>query len=189
MNPEQLKEILNNSKTYVSHSASTLESVCNLKSVGSVIKESTETIKQISSQIKDIDEYRITRIICLLNQVCRSLDTTLKSYLYPKMDGPRCQETAYDDGYPGIRYSSCHAYYTADAAERVAKKFHAKWRLPKPSDIVDVPTRENLLGTWAFQKDGTLGMLIEYEGRVQVTSVNGDPQLRVVLINKTIPNV
>lgn len=187
MDIEKIKNLLDNTKDYVSHSANTLEQVCNLKSVNGILQESAETIKKIASQIKDIDEYRMTRIISAINQARRSLDATLKSYLYPKMDGPRCQETAYDDGLPGIRYVSCHAYYTADAAERVAKKFHTKWRLPKPSDIVDVPTRENLLGTWALQKDGTLGMLIEYEGRVQVTSVNGDPQLRVILINKTMP--
>ena len=184
---KEIKDLLDNTKDCTIHSANTLEMVCNMKSVNGLLSEVVKEIRNIADKITDIDEYKITRVVCAINQAQRLLDSTLKIYLYPRQDGPRCQEIAFDDGYTGIAYINKHAYYTDSAVRRILKKFHAKWRLPKPSDIVDVPSRDMFLGTWALMKNGVLGILMEFEGKVQVAPVNQDVKLRVILINKNLP--
>ena len=139
-----------------------MENICTLKQISKSLQKSKKTITDTAQKVDGIDTNKLHKITGAIDYACRSLQTLVKAYIYPKIDGPKYQETIYDDDLPGIGYAvqAGHAYYTIAAAERVLKKFHAQWRPLMLQDITsDNPLCESLLGTWGMKDDGTLGII------------------------------
>lgn len=173
-----------------------MENICTLKQISKSLQKTKDTIRTTADKIDGIDENKILKITGAIDYACRSLHNLLKAYIYPKIDGPKYQETLYDDDMPGIDYSiqTGHAYYTRSAAERVIKKFRTQWRPAMLQDITqDNPLSESLLGTWGMKDDGTLGLL-GLRGGLGATLENSKPcieqpidseiMLRLVLVRK-----
>lgn len=139
-----------------------MENICRLKQISQSLRKTNKDITDAATNITGIDDNKLRKITGAIDYAFRSLQTLVKAYIYPKIDGPKYQETFYDDDMPGISYSvqAGHAYYTIAAAERVIKKFHAQWRPLMLQDITaDNPLSESLLGTWGMKDDGTLGII------------------------------
>ena len=173
-----------------------MEQICTLKQISKSLQKTKDQIADTASSVDGIDTNKLLKITGAIDYACRSLRTLVKSYIYPKLDGPKYQETFYDDDMPGIDYSmqAGHAYYTMDAAERVLNKFKSQWRPLMLQDITaDNPCCESLLGTWGMKDDGTLGILglcgglgasIE-DGKPCIEEpLDKDIMLRLVLVRK-----
>lgn len=173
-----------------------MENICRLKQISQSLRKTNKDITDAATNIAGIDDNKLRKITGAIDYACRSLQNLLKAYIYPKIDGPKYQETLYDDDMPGIDYSlqTGHAYYTRSAAERVIKKFRTQWRPAMLQDISqDNPLSESLLGTWGMKDDGTLGLL-GLHGGLGATLENSKPcieqpidseiMLRLVLVRK-----
>lgn len=139
-----------------------MKKVCVLKSLSQKLQFNKKMINDVAGTMEGIDKNKLSRITGALDYACRSLHTMIKSYIYPKIDGPKYQETCYDDDMPGVSFlvAEGHAYYTEVAAERIIKKFHAQWRPVTVEDITpEKPASEMLMGTWALRANGKLGVL------------------------------
>lgn len=173
-----------------------MENICRLKQISQSLRKTNKDITDAATNIAGIDDNKLLKITGAIDYACRSLRTLVKSYIYPKLDGPKYQETFYDDDMPGIDYSmqAGHAYYTMDAAERVLNKFKSQWRPLMLQDITaDNPLSESLLGTWGMKDDGTLGILglcgglgasIEDRKPCIEKPLDKDTMLRLVLVRK-----
>lgn len=139
-----------------------MKKVCVLKSLSQKLQFNKKMINDVAGTMEGIDKNKLSKITGALDYACRSLHTMIKSYIYPKIDGPKYQETCYDDDMPGVSFlvAEGHAYYTEVAAERIIKKFQAQWRPVMVEDITpENPASEMLMGTWALRADGKLGVL------------------------------
>ena len=139
-----------------------MKKVCVLKSLSQKLQFNKKMINDVAGTMEGIDKNKLSKITGALDYACRSLHTMIKSYIYPKIDGPKYQETCYDDDMPGVSFlvAEGHAYYTEVAAERNIKKFQAQWRPVMVEDITpENPASEMLMGTWALRADGKLGVL------------------------------
>lgn len=172
-----------------------MKKICQLKSLSQQLQFNKKMINDIANTVDGIDKTKLSKITGALDYACRSLHTMIKTYIYPKIDGPKYQETCYDDDMPGISFliSEGHAYYSEVAAERILKKFHAQWRAITIEDITpDNPASDLLMGTWALREDGKLGVLCP-SGRlcdagtkfgVSVESAGKDAVNRLILVRK-----
>lgn len=172
-----------------------MKKICQLKSLSQQLQFNKKMINDIASTIDGIDKNKLSKITGALDYACRSLHTMIKTYIYLKIDGPKYQETCYDDDMLGVSFliSEGLAYYSEVAAERILQKFHAQWRAITIEDITpDNPASDLLMGTWALREDGKLGVLCP-SGRlcdagtkfgVSVEPAGKDAVNRLILVRK-----